>query len=144
MLKKAFILGASCILLSGCMTAGEHRQAVQNTDNKITVGVVQKEIKKGMSGADVASALGSPNMVTKDKAGVETWIYDKVSTEFVHSSSSGGASSLVLGLGAVVGAAGGNYSNSSGASSRTQRTLTIIIKFIEGEVSEYTYHASSF
>jgi outer membrane protein assembly factor BamE (lipoprotein component of BamABCDE complex) len=144
MLKKAFILGISSIVLSGCSTAGDHRQAVQNTDDKITVGVVQKEIKNGMSGADVATALGSPNMVTRDKAGVETWIYDKVSTEFVHSSSSGGVSSLVLGLGAIVGGAGGSYSSSSGASSQTQRTLTIIIKFIEGEVSEYTYHASSF
>lgn len=144
MLKKALILGVSSLMLSGCMTAGDHRQAVQNTDDKLTVGVVQKEIKEGMSGADVAMALGSPNMVTKDKAGVETWIYDKVSTEFVHSSSSGGVSSLILGLGAVVGGVGGGYSSSSGASSQTQRTLTIIIKFIEGEVSEYTYHASSF
>jgi len=138
------MLGALSILLSGCMTAGDHRQAVQNSDDKLTVGVVQKEITKGMSGADVATALGSPNMVTKDKSGVETWIYDKVSTEYVHSSSSGGVSSLILGLGAVVGAAGGGYNSSSGASSQTQRTLTIIIKFIEGEVSEYTYHASSF
>ena len=144
MLKKTLTLVISSIILSGCTTAGDHRQAVQNDGGKLTVGVVQKEIKEGMSGADVATALGSPNMVTKDKAGVETWIYDKVSTEFVHSSSSGGASSLILGLGAVVGAAGGSYRSSSGASSQTQRTLTIIIKFIEGEVSEYTYHASSF
>jgi outer membrane protein assembly factor BamE (lipoprotein component of BamABCDE complex) len=144
MLKKAFILGLSSILLSGCMAAGDHRKAVQNTDDKLTVGVVQKEIKEGMSGADVATALGSPNMVTKDKSGAETWIYDKVSTEYVYSSSSGGVSSLILGTGAVIGAAGGSYNSSSGASSQTQRTLTIIIKFIEGEVSEYTYHASSF
>lgn len=144
MLKKVFLLGIASIILSGCVAAPEHRKAVQNTDDKLTVGIVQKEIKKGMSGTDVAAVLGSPNLVTRDKAGVETWIYDKVSTEFVYSSSEGGVSSLIIGLGAVVGAVGGGYSSSSGASSTTQRTLTIIIKFIEGEVSEYTYHASSF
>ena len=34
-----------------------------------TVGVVQKEIKVGMSGAQVAEVLGSPNVVTTDEIG---------------------------------------------------------------------------
>ena len=34
--------------------------------NNLTVGTVQKEIKNGMSGAEVASALGSPNIVSTD------------------------------------------------------------------------------
>jgi hypothetical protein len=34
----------------------------------MTLGVVQKEIHKGLSQADVAEALGSPNIVTRDSA----------------------------------------------------------------------------
>ncbi len=42
----------------------------------MTVGIVQKEIRIGMSQADVAAALGSPNIVTRDSEGKETWIYE--------------------------------------------------------------------
>lgn len=136
------LLGA----LSGCATVADHRKALDDSsEQKLTLGVAQKEIKMGMSQADVAKALGSPNMVTKDKDGVETWIYDKVSTDYAYSSSSGGISSLVLGFGGnLAGGVGGSSSRSSGASSRTQRTLTIIIKFTDSVVKEFTYNATSF
>jgi len=98
-----------------------------------------------MSQADVAKALGSPNMVTKDKDGIETWIYDKVSTDYAYSTSSGGISSLILGWGgSVAGGVGGSSQRSSGTSSRTQRTLTIIIKFADSVVKEFTYNATLF
>src|SRR3972149_7131815 len=80
-------------LLSGCMTvphmtAAEHQQSLGSTkEREMTVGVVQKEIRKGMSQADVAEALGSPNIVTKDSLGDETWIYDKIATEASYSRS---------------------------------------------------------
>ncbi len=143
---KLFFALFILIPITGCMTAAKHQQSLSSAEErKMTVGVVQKEIKKGMPQADVAIALGSPNLVTRDKAGIETWIYDKVSTEYAYSNSSGGISSLILGVGSVVtGGIGGSSSTNSGASSRTQRTLTVIIKFIEGEVYEYTYHSSSF
>jgi outer membrane protein assembly factor BamE (lipoprotein component of BamABCDE complex) len=55
-------------LLTGCASASYHRQEVQdNTGDKVTVGTVQKEIRKGMSGAEVAAALGSPNTVSSDE-----------------------------------------------------------------------------
>ena len=111
----------------------------------MTVGVVQKEIRKGMSQADVATSLGSPNLVTRDKSGAETWIYDKISTEYAYSTSSGGVGALILGWGgSVAGGVAPSYSQGSGASSTTQRTLTVIIKFVEGAVHEFTYHSSSF
>ena len=131
--------------LSGCLaTAQQHREAISDSTDKLTVGTVQKEIKKGMSGAEVATVLGSPNIVTKDKSEVETWIYDKVSTEYIYSSSSAGIGSLIIGVASIIGAGSGSASSSSGASSKNQKTLTIIIKFTEGVVSEYTYHTSSF
>ncbi|WP_271273743.1 hypothetical protein [Aliamphritea hakodatensis] len=136
----------STLYLTGCTSAAQHQKNLpQAEEKKMTVGIVQAEIREGMSQADVATALGSPNLVTKDKDGIETWIYDKVSTEYAYSSSTGGISTLILGGGRDVAGGGfGNYSRSSGATASTQRTLTIIIKFKENTVKEYTYHASSF
>ena len=132
--------------VAGCATVGEHRQALKDSsEEKITLGVAQREIKVGMSPPEVAKALGSPNMVTKDREGVETWIYDKISTEYAYSSSSGGIAGLVLsGGGGSGGGALGGVNQGAGASSRTQRTLTIIIKFKNSAVSEFTYNATSF
>jgi outer membrane protein assembly factor BamE (lipoprotein component of BamABCDE complex) len=94
---------------------------------------VQREIRVGMSGADVVSALGSPNMVTTDDKHRETWVYDKVTTERVSSSSGGGLLLMLF------------FNRSAGASSTAQRTLTIIIKFDEkGLVRDYSYRQSSF
>lgn len=134
------------VVLNGCVGVGEHRQNVRNSsEEKLTLGVAQREIKAGMSPADVAKVLGSPNMVTRDKDGVETWIYDKVSTEYAYSSSSGGVSALILSAGSsTAGGLMGGGNQAAGASSRTQRTLTIIIKFKNSAVSEFTYNATSF
>lgn len=146
---KQFIAGIVFLpfILVGCMSAGEHRRAVQDdTGDRLTVGTVQKEIRVGMSGAEVASVLGSPNIVSTDEERREVWIYDKVATDFVQSSSKGGISALILGVGGSAGGlGGGSYSSSAGASSRSQRTLTIIIKFDnEGKVRDFAYHTSKF
>ena len=51
-------------ILTGCQSVGDHRRGLsESSEEKLTVGVVQKEIKKGMAQADVAKALGSPNLV---------------------------------------------------------------------------------
>ena len=42
---------------------------------------MQRIVKKGASSADVVSALSSPNIVTSNADGTETWVYDKLSTE---------------------------------------------------------------
>lgn len=143
---KRFIMFLPLVMLSACAQVGEHRKAVSDSsEQKLTLGVAQKEIKVGMSQADVAKALGSPNMVTKDKDGIETWIYDKVSTDYAYSTSSGGVSGLILGLGGgLAGGASVGTNQSSGATSRTQRTLTIIIKFADSSVKEFTYNSTSF
>jgi outer membrane protein assembly factor BamE (lipoprotein component of BamABCDE complex) len=135
------------VILTACASAGDHRRAVQDdTGDRLTVGKVQKEIRVGMSGAEVAEVLGSPNIVSTDEERREVWIYDKVATDYVQSSSRGGVSALILGIGnAVGGLGGGNYSSSAGASSRSQRTLTIIIKYDkEGKVRDFAYHTSKF
>lgn len=119
----------------GCKTAAEHRSELGSSrEREMTVGIVQREIRKGMSGAEVAQALGSPNIVTKDADDKETWVYDKIATEASYSQ---GQSAIFLVLGGI--------SQQSGAASVTQRTLTVIIKYdAAGKVESFNYHASKF
>ncbi len=146
-MKTPIILVLAGLALSGCMTAAEHRAAVTDSStDRITVGAVQKEIRVGMSGAEVATVLGSPNIVTTDEERREVWIYDKISTEVAYSTSSGGISALIFGGGgSVAGGATGGVNQGTGASSRTQKTLTVIIKFDDQKrVRDFAYHASQF
>jgi outer membrane protein assembly factor BamE (lipoprotein component of BamABCDE complex) len=124
--------------IMGCMSAAQHQQSLPSTqEQEMTVGVVQKEIRKGMSQADVATALGSPNIVTKDSAGMETWIYDKIASQVSYSKDSGGTG-LIINL-------FGGYGREAGAVSTTQKTLTVVIKYdANGLVDTFSYHASKF
>ena len=135
------------ILVTGCQSAAVHKQQVQDdSSDRVTVGKVQREIRIGMSGAEVAQVLGSPNIVSTDEERREVWIYDKIATDHAYSESRGGVSALILGWGgSVAGAVSGNMSSSAGASSTSQRTLTIIIKFDkEGIVRDFAYQTSRF
>lgn len=137
----------TAFLITGCQTAAQHRANVQDdSTDRMTVGKVQKEIRVGMSGADVAQTLGSPNIVSTDEERREVWIYDKIATDQAYSSSSGGVSALILGFGGgIAGGVGGGGNSSAGASSTSQRTLTVIIKFDkEGKVRDFAYHTSRF
>lgn len=145
-----------CLILvllfgAGCMSAGEHHAAVSdNTKDRITAGKVQREIKVGMTNAQVAEVLGAPNVVTTDDQRREVWVYDKISTQRVYSTSSGGVNALVLGgalfgSGPLGGAGGSGVQQGAGASSTSQRTLTVIIKFDQkGLVRDFAYRQSSF
>ena len=146
-MKKLLISAMAVVFLSGCMMTPQHRRAVRDdSGDRMTVGKVQKEIRVGMSGAEVAQVLGSPNIVSTDEERREVWIYDKISTETAYSTSEGGVASLILvGLTDVFLGGGGGLSGSSGASSTSQRTLTVIIKFDEDKkVRDFAYHASRF
>lgn len=99
----------------------------------MTLGTVQQSIHKGMTQSQVIEALGSPNMVTRDKDGVETWVYDKSSTTVATSHSS------VYGTVILLGATAGQ---SAGVTS--QRTLTLILKFKDAVLSDFTYRYTSF
>ncbi len=146
-MKKLLIAVMAVVFLSGCMMTPQHRRAVRDdSGDRMTVGKVQKEIRVGMSGAEVAQVLGSPNIVSTDEERREVWIYDKISTEEAYSTSQGGVASLILvGLTDVLLGGSGGLSGSSGASSTSQRTLTVIIKFDENkQVRDFAYHTSRF
>ena len=136
------LIAASYVLLAGC-TASQHVEDVRADDTgRLTVGTVQREVRVGMSGAEVAKVLGSPNIVSTDEERRETWIYDKISSEVAYSKSGGTVVGLLFnGSGGVLGAG----SKSAGATSTSQRTLTVVIKFDENDrVRDFSYHTSRF
>lgn len=126
---RKFSTALVALILCSCATA-----VVPPADDKLTVGTVQKEIRVGMSGSDVVTVLGSPNLVTTDEQRRETWVYDRMSTTVSYQQREGIAF-LLIGSGAAA----------VGTASTTQRTLTVIIKFDEKHaVRDFAYHASSF
>lgn len=131
--QLSFVLAAFVCLggLVGCSSSTGN--TIEN-DEKLTVAKAQKEIKIGMSSAEVVEVLGSPNMVTTDEQRRETWVYDRMSTQVDNSSSSKGIWLVVVGAG----------SDKASAKS-SQRTLTIIVKFDEqSKVRDFAYRSSSF
>ncbi len=152
-MNSVLVVIAAVSIVNGCQSAAEHAadvKAAREQGEKVTVGKVQREIRVGMTNVEVVEVLGSPNMVTTDDQRRENWVYDKISTEKVFSASYGGVNTLVLG-GALVGAglvgggAGVGYQSGAGASSTSQRTLTIIIKYDKNNrVRDFAYRYSSF
>jgi len=120
---------------AGCTSAAQHEQNLGSTaERAMTVGAVQKTIRAGLTQDQVVGALGSPNIVTRDAEGRETWVYDKVASEASYSRSQNYGTVLVLGGG-----------NAAGAASTTQRTLTVAIKFgADQRVESFSYHSSRF
>jgi len=144
---KAFLGVVVYLALMGCRTAADHAASLPTAqEREFTLGLVQKEIRVGMSQTEVASALGSPNILTRDSDGNEAWVYDKIATEASYSRSGvgvGGAGSASPGTSMILALAGG--SQESGASSSTQKTLTVIIKFDKNAlVQSFSFHASRF
>ena len=120
-LRKFLVLLFTAGALGAC-SATQHVEDVRAGEaERVTVGTVQKEIKLGMSGAEVASVLGSPNIVTTDSERRETWVYDKMSTEVAYSKSGGSVVGLIFS--SAGGGLGGGYGK-AGATSTSQRTLT--------------------
>lgn len=130
-----FLVLCAAIFSTGCNATTHARRTEEALQgDRLTVGTVQKEIKKGMSEAEVAQALGSPNIVSTDEQGREVWIYDKIATDRVYSEGAGGGTLILLWGG-----------QSAGSSSTSQRTLTVIIKFDnDKKVRDYAYHSSRF
>lgn len=131
----------SCVLLMSaammaCNTTQSDDEGVKA--ERLTVGVVQKEIVKGMPSTDVVAALGSPNIVKTNQAGNEVWVYDRFSREQVYQTASGA-------LGYFAGNGGGLISGSAGNNRVSANTLTVIIKFDKQDnVDTIAYHRSKF
>ena len=133
---RLIILFVAATQLLGCAFLEGHGQ-----DRDLTVGTVQREIRIGMSGAEVAAALGSPNIVSTDEYRNEVWIYDKISSHSVQTQTHTAPATLMLfdPLGSIT-ATSSNQRNSS-----SERSLTVIIKFDEDKkVYDFAYHTTRF
>lgn len=139
-MKRLFLLiaifGTASILVTSCVSvggSGTYRASSNEYSDDLTAGKVQKEIRKGMSGAEVIQALGQPNIVTSDESGLTTWVYDKIATEANYSQSSDALFLFIYGR-----------TNTSSNYTMTQKTLTVVIKLREDKVDSFSYHASKF
>lgn len=136
-----------------CLKHPESCKANPVKETNLTIGVAQKNIKIGTSQDEVAMALGSPNIVTVDSDGHDTWIYDKVASVTSYNNSGfnigaggfgGGAGLGGSSIGGGGGLIGAGYAKNAGATQSNQKTLTIVIKFTNSKVSSFQYHMSSF
>ena len=101
-----FVALAVAVLGAGCTaTAAQQQQQLGSAAaREMTLGIVQKQIRAGLMQDEVVTALGSPNIVTRDAAGRETWVYDKVATEATFSRSDAYGTILLLGTSSAAGA----------------------------------------
>lgn len=133
-LALALVIGAFGISSCTSVSGGRSYSASGSQEKEITVGKVQKELRKGMSGAEVAELLGSPNIVTKDENGLETWVYDRIATEANYNENSSVLFLIVYG-----------QANQNANMTVTQKTLTVVVKFNpNSKIESFSYHASKF
>lgn len=99
---------------------------------KITLGAAQT-LKLGMSGNDVITGLGSPNIITTDKDGNETWVYDKIFREYEYV--------IAQDEGWLI----GPKKQHSGVQTSTERTLIVVIRFDKDKrISNVQYRQTSY
>src|SRR4030043_349681 len=139
---RKIILSLMLVFVGGCISTAEKEQNASK-EREMTLGLAQKEIRVGMSQTQVAEALGSPNIVSKDSEGNESWIYDKIATQVSYARDTGGVAGGAAGVpvvGWVLGLAGGaQYSKSTGTEIQTQKALTVVIKFDEKSLVQTLY-----
>jgi outer membrane protein assembly factor BamE (lipoprotein component of BamABCDE complex) len=148
MLRITGVLALAAIACaSGAPAAGEERADRTGAGGTaFTLGRVQRELRPGLSQAEVVERLGSPNILTRDAAGREAWVYDRVSSEVEVSSAGLGIGGAGTGAGGsfagVVGVHAGKHSEKRRSS---QRALTVVIRFsAAGAVESFSWHDSRF
>jgi hypothetical protein len=126
--------------------AGDRAKAKEAPSSAFTLGVVQKELRAGLSQADVVERLGAPNILTRDGEGREAWVYDKVSSEIEASSGNVGVAGGGMGVGSsFMGLLGINAGKRSDKARSSQRTLTVVVRFsAAGKVETFSWHDSRF
>jgi len=138
--------GLLVVLTAAGPAAGTENAKAPAQEREFTLGLVQKELRVGMTQTEVATTLGSPNLVTRCGQGREAWVYDRVASEArVRSSGVGGGAGGIgtPGTALILGLFGGHVRNDQAVT--TQKTLTVVIRFdAEGAVESFSFHASRF
>jgi hypothetical protein len=91
-------------------------------------------VKGKTTQSDLLRLFGGPNLTTYDEAGLETWIYERTSTQtdtISSDRSTQASASLGLFFKSVSAGVSGDKSSASGAvtTSSTVRSVTVIVKF---------------
>ena len=127
--RPAAVLAALAAALAAAGCKSESANAGPPA-TRLTAGEVQRKIRIGMPSAEVAEALGSPNIVSTDEQGREVWVYERFAREVT---ARGSWLFFVI--------AGGESSSAT----QSERSLTVIIKYDgEGRVRDFAYHSTSF
>ena len=138
-------LGVALFLaLAAAAGAGEATKPA--VEQPFTLGLAQRELKIGLSQAELVAALGSPNILTRDSQGRETWVYDRIATESSAKSSGFGVGAGAVGTTAstLIGGLLSGHSRSE-TTSTSQRALTVLVRFdTSGRVESFSFHASRF
>jgi hypothetical protein len=146
---RTVVVGLAAVavgFLPAAATAGDRAKAKEAPSSAFTLGAVQRELRPGLSQAEVAERLGAPNILTRDADGREAWVYDKVSTETEASSGSVGAGGLGSGVGGTFwGLLGVGAGKRTERARSSQRTLTVVVRFsTAGTVESFRWHHSRF
>jgi hypothetical protein len=73
MRAAATVVSLALVGVLGCQS----KPPPEEDGKQLTAGVVEREIRNGMSGAEVIAALGQPNIVTRDEDGNKVWTYER-------------------------------------------------------------------
>ena len=127
-------------------------QAGSAQKSRLTPGMVKKTIKTGATTqTEIIATFGSPNIVTRDKAGREVWTYDVQRVSYSAVASERAGSLGVSGAGiidsstAVGGAAGVSGQTSGTVGQVSSSTFTLMITFDENEtVTDYKMMSTQF
>lgn len=138
------VSAAFLICVASLARAADPPSRPRETD--LTLGVIQRSIKAGMSTSEVLDSVGSPNLVTRGRNGRESWVYDRFATETTEQGfqagggavgAMSGASSGILG---VLGVGAGRKKTTT-----SQRTLMLVVTFgADGMVDSFSYRSSKF
>lgn len=161
-MKKKILSALLCLAISAPAFAAKlegnvNKQTAPMREQELTVGTVQKFIHTGMAQDEVALSLGSPNIVTQDANGKETWIYDKMSSSITGRNKNESAMQdatavrdgwhalgTFLTLGLINRGTRPEMRDVAQVVS-SQSTLTIVIKFDKNNcVESFSYHGSKF
>ncbi|WP_265588008.1 hypothetical protein [Sphingomicrobium arenosum] len=126
-------LAVVAFALAGC--GGTVDRPVTAGMNQLTQGNVTMNLRVGQTTqAEVLEVFGAPNITTVNGQGEQVWSYQRHATVSQSESSANGWTVLL---------AGG--SSEAANLARTQRTMTLIIKFDENNVvSDFRSRASEF
>ncbi len=125
------------VLVTASVAGAGEAEKARPAASAFTLGLVQKELRAGLSQAEVVERLGAPNLLTRDAHGREAWVYDRVASEVESSSGSVGIGGAVQGSGSslagVLGLAAGHRSEKARTS---QRTLTVVVRFDDAGLAQ--------